>query len=339
VAAITANLPLLLTIALSLIMALVTGLITQLPALVSCGLDLLVSLIQGLTTALPQLIAMLPGIIMTIVDTLLAHLPEIIQCAIQLLVALIQGLMQAQPQLIAYMPKIIATIVKILIQNLPMIINAAIQIISALISGLIQSIPTLIGAIPEIINAIKDAFKGFDWSTLGKNIIDGIKTGITDAASKLASAAKDAVSGALDTAKKFLNINSPSRVTRDQLGRPFMEGVGRGFEVETPGLEDSAVDSMSGAIKAAQSVSASGMLSQMQGQSYSRTLGLTGGSAAVAATTSGNSGTDPALIGKAVAEALDGGKVEMDGQSVGRLVTPYVDAEMGSISNLKARYA
>ena len=77
----------------------------------------------------------------------------------------------------------------------------------------------------------------------------------------------------------------------------------------------------------------------MQGQAYGRTLGLTGGPAAVAATTSGNSGSDPALIGKAVADALNGAKVEMDGQTVGRLVTPYVDEELGNMSGLKARYA
>lgn len=336
--AITANLPLLLQIALTLIVALVTALITQLPAIISCGLDLLVALIQGLTDALPKLIEMLPGIIISIVDTLLAHLPEIIQCAIQLLVALITGLSQAMPQMVAYLPKIIATIVKILVQNLPMIIGAAIQIITALITGLIQSIPTLIGAVPEIINAIKDAFKGFDWSTLGKNIIDGIKKGITDAAGKLGDAAKEAAQKALDTVKNFLGIHSPSRVWNKQIGRQMPAGAANGVEDNAYLLEDASVDSAESALRAAQSAS-SGMLAQMQGQAYGRTQGLTGASVgAVTAKTSAN-GSDSTLIGKEIAKALDGSEVKMDGQTVGRLVTPYVDEELGNISSLKARYA
>lgn len=335
----TNALPQLLAMLPSVITAIVTTLVDHIPEILQCAAQLLVALVDGITAALPQLIEMLPTVIITLVDTLLSHLGEIIQCALQILVALIQGLSQALPQLIAYMPKIIATIIKVLVENLPFIIQAAIQIIMALITGLIQAIPQLILAVPEIINAIKDAFNGFDWSTLGKNIIEGIKTGITSAAGKLADAAKDAAKKALDSVKSFLGIHSPSKVWNKQIGRQMPAGGAEGIEDNAYMLEDASVDSAEAALKAAQGVSASGMLSQMQGESYGRAIGMTGGQTAVAATSGGTSGVDPELIGKEIAKALSGAEVKMDGQTVGRLVTPYVDSELGILSNLKARYA
>lgn len=63
----------------------------------------------------------------------------------------------------------------------------------------------------------------------GASMIQGLVAGIRSAASSVASAAISVVSGAVNAAKDFLNINSPSRVTRDVLGKPWGEGVAVGI--------------------------------------------------------------------------------------------------------------
>ncbi|MBQ9917352.1 MAG: hypothetical protein IJO71_09150 [Microbacterium sp.] len=64
---------------------------------------------------------------------------------------------------------------------------------------------------------------------VGANLIQGLVAGIRSVASSVASAAVSVVSGAVNAAKSFLNINSPSRVTRDVLGKPWGEGVAVGI--------------------------------------------------------------------------------------------------------------
>lgn len=66
---------------------------------------------------------------------------------------------------------------------------------------------------------------------IGKNIMEGMVNGIKSMVSRLADQAKAAVQSAVDAAKNFLGINSPSK-----LFMQFGEWTGEGFAI---GLEDS----------------------------------------------------------------------------------------------------
>lgn len=69
--------------------------------------------------------------------------------------------------------------------------------------------------------------------SIGRNMIDGIVEGVKSAAGRLASAALDAVKGAVNAAKDFLGINSPSTLMRDEIGKMMGEGVGVGLLAST----------------------------------------------------------------------------------------------------------
>ena len=254
----------------ALITTIVGVIVDNLPMIITAAIQILLALITGLAQAIPQLVAMLPTLITTIVDTLLANLPAIITAAIQILVALILGLSQAIPQLVDMLPEIITNIVDTLIDNLPLIIEAAVLILGAVITGLIQAIPSLIAAIPQIVTAIFDEFGKIDWLQIGKDIIDGIINGIKNVAGTLATAATNAANSAIDGVKKFLGIHSPSLLTRKVLGRPIIEGVGRGIEDESGGLEDTAVGTMRNTVTAMQGVPSADMVGQFQWQAISR---------------------------------------------------------------------
>jgi len=65
---------------------------------------------------------------------------------------------------------------------------------------------------------------------VGRNIIQGIANGITSAVGVIKDAAKKAAQSALDAAKGFLGISSPSRVAADMIGEPFVAGIGAGID-------------------------------------------------------------------------------------------------------------
>lgn len=83
------------------------------------------------------------------------------------------------------------------------------------------------------INSIKNKFYDTDWASLGRNICSGIEDGINRGWSWVTNAAKDLADSALNAAKDKLDINSPSKVFRDVIGRAIPEGLAAGIEKES----------------------------------------------------------------------------------------------------------
>lgn len=87
----------------------------------------------------------------------------------------------------------------------------------------------LIEAGQRMIDNIKKLFE-IDWGELGKNIVLGIAKGITNSIQWIKDAARKAAKAALDAAKGFLGIESPSTVMEDEVGMNMGLGVKVGFE-------------------------------------------------------------------------------------------------------------
>lgn len=93
----------------------------------------------------------------------------------------------------------------------------------------------------EIPNKLKeigaDAWKkvsDIDWLDLGKNIVLGIAQGLWDNVKEVINAVTGVVGNAIDAARNFLQSNSPSKKTRDLIGKPMAQGIGVGFESNMP---------------------------------------------------------------------------------------------------------
>lgn len=68
-----------------------------------------------------------------------------------------------------------------------------------------------------------------NWREIGIGMIDGILEGVANAATRLADSVVDAGRNALDAAKDFLGIHSPSRLFRDQVGAQIGAGMALGI--------------------------------------------------------------------------------------------------------------
>nr|DAY11405.1 MAG TPA: tail tape measure protein [Caudoviricetes sp.] len=217
----------------------------NLPAIIQGGIAIISSLISGIAQQLPTLIPTAVNMILTLATSLLSNIDQIIDAGIDLLVGLAQGLVNALPQLINKAPTIIGQLASAIIRNLPKILQAGIKILGMLATGLIQAVPQLISKIPSIISQIKNAFTSIDWGTVGSNIIKGIASGLKSAGGAIVEAAKNAAKSALNAAKDFLGIHSPSRVFRDQVGKMMALGMGIGFDKNVP------IKSMNASLKTA----------------------------------------------------------------------------------------
>ncbi len=218
----------------TLINNLLNAIISNLPAIMTGGTKILTSLVTSIGNQMPKLIPTALELIITLANGLINNLPKIVTAGLNLIVGLVQGLIKAIPKLIAAAPTLITNLITSICNMLPQIMTTGITLITQLAVGLIQAIPELIKAVPKIITELKSSFSDFDWGSIGKNIIEGIKNGLISVASSLVDAAKNAGGAALDGIKKKLGIHSPSRVFRDQVGKMMSVGLGIGFVKNLP---------------------------------------------------------------------------------------------------------
>ena len=208
--------------------------IEYLPKLIDSGLKMLVSLLNGLLQAAPKIIEQAGRMFTEYVDIIIKMLPKILESGKNMILSLLQGLIQNAPKIIAQIAKTLADFLATIASNLPEFLQAGIEIIGELLSGIISAVPDIIAAIPGMLSDIGSAFLDKDWGAIGWNIIEGIKTGVSNAAGNLVNAAVNAARNAVETVKGWLGIASPSKRMRDEVGKMMALGTGIGFEKNIP---------------------------------------------------------------------------------------------------------
>lgn len=199
--------------------------------LIDAALAIILALVDGLVDATPKLIAAVPDVIANLVTAIVANMPKILEAGVEITMALADGLIKSIPELVAAIPNLILGIVQGIIDNLPEIIMAGPKIIAALATGLIEAIPDIVMVIPQLIRSIVDTFLSFDWGSIGKNIVEGIKNGFVNMWNSFKQTVENVFTGLVDGVKSFLGIASPSKVFAG-IGGYMAEGLGQGFDKE-----------------------------------------------------------------------------------------------------------
>ena len=131
-----------------------------------------------------------------------------------------------------------------------------------------------------------DAILQIDWGKLGQDIIRGIAAGLTASVQWIKDAATKAAQAALDAAKGFLGINSPSYVFQTEVGEMAGEGWANGMldavadviaasrelarSAVTSGVD--AFDSLTGNWLAAAPALNTGVVAPLSGATYNNTF-------------------------------------------------------------------
>lgn len=201
---------------------LVTPITAQLPQLAAQGATMLSGLADGIRTNLPQMIPVALEMLTNLTASLRDSAGTLISAGLDVVLSIGQGIIASLPSLISYIPQIVINIAGIINDNAPKLVMTAINLIGQLAIGLIRAIPTLIANIPKIIQAIVSVFTAFSWGALGKNLITGIKNGISAAKSVLPKVMNQARTAIVNTIK-----NLPG--TLMSLGKSAISMLGSGI--------------------------------------------------------------------------------------------------------------
>ena len=189
-----------------------SGITNALPEILSAGVELISNLANGIIENIPQLITTAVDLVGQFATFVMQNAPTVLSAGIDLLLNLVNGILDNLPQIIDAALKAVTTLQQTILKNAPKMLTSGIELIGKLAAGLIQAIPKVIAAIPPIIVSIVNAFRSFDWPSIGLNILEGIKNGILGAVGAVIDAAKSAAEGIWNAVKGFFKISSPSKL-------------------------------------------------------------------------------------------------------------------------------
>ena len=212
-----------------MVTALTDAIQNDLPKMLDEGTAGIENFIAGMISKIPEVITGTGEVLANLLDAILTALPKFAEKGAEIIKNLVSGLVSKLPDIAAGALKIITKITVTIINHLPDIIAAGIKIIASILSGIIKGIPKLVAGLPKVVSAIINHFKQVNWGSIGKAIISGIAKGIRNGISSIANAAKEAAKSALDAAKNFLGIHSPSRVFQAQVGEMMARGMAAGI--------------------------------------------------------------------------------------------------------------
>lgn len=191
-------------------------------ALTSLGTSFMDNLAKGITNGTQQFISKGLSALTNFTANLRSNAGKLVDSGLHLMLNLAKGIANAMPDIIKNVPQIVINIAGAINDNAPKILVAGVQLIAILLKGLIQSIPTLIANVPKIVQAIVSVFTAYNWLSLGKSLITGLKNGIVAAKNNAVTAAKNVYNGVINAIKSL-----PSKLK--SIGTNGVSGMGSGI--------------------------------------------------------------------------------------------------------------
>lgn len=169
---------------------LIDGASTMLPMLLQLGCKLLLALANGIANKAPELIPEIVNVIIQMMSIFNDNFPLFLEAGIKIIIGLIKGIIQSIPLIFQNIGTIIDFIFNVLtVQGIGQLAKGGISLMKGLISGIKNGFPQLSLGFHGIIDKLIEIIHNFNWHTIGKSILEGIKNGILAAKTSLITAA------------------------------------------------------------------------------------------------------------------------------------------------------
>ena len=177
--------------------AAIPGLVTTvLPKLVQSGISMVGAILQGLVQMLPQIMQYGVDMVITLIESISSDPESLVETAIMLVVTIVSGLIDALPKLIAAAADLVTGLNRALISNAPNLLSAGLKLVGKIAEGIANSLGEIVNAGAKVVDSIIDGIAGA-WGKLKnwfKGLWDGLFGGLSANVSVNGSA-KGAVAG------------------------------------------------------------------------------------------------------------------------------------------------
>lgn len=242
--------------------------------------NLLQTIVDALSPAIDAL-AEAFGTILDVVASIVSAVVDALAPVIQVIAEALGGIITVLAEIVGAVVDALAPAIKLIGDVLGAIFGVIAKIVNLVCDVLKPVIDVICGALKAIGDVINNIFNGVKNLTskaveTGKNIIQGIGTGIKNAATGLWNGIKNIGNNIVNGFKNFFGIHSPSKLMADEIGEYLPAGIDEGMKNAMPALLSSAEDQMGdlvdtvkdGAAEADSAIAGNGMplLSEVSGK-------------------------------------------------------------------------
>ena len=221
------------------IIGIVSGLIGLIPELMKqIGLGI-IAFAEVIAQAGPAIFKAMVTVMESLISAIVRLTPKIIDALLRLLTILLQKLANYVPKMVDAGYKLLIGILNGIAKNVGKMAEAATKVVVEFLRAMGKQIPKIVDAgFKMVIDVVKGVRKAVDANaeTLGREggklavaIIKGMVKGIAAGAGEIASAAKNVAKSALNAAKDFLGIHSPSKEF-EKVGNYVNDGFRKGLD-------------------------------------------------------------------------------------------------------------
>lgn len=169
------------------------------PAFIGAISAVIISLATAIDRTAPKVIDTLLRLLSNLLTALANYIPRLIDAGARIIIGILNGMARHMPDIVAAATNLIITFIHALSAKMPTLLNAGADLIINFIHQLANTIRQRSGDL------------GAAGGDLATAIIEGMAKGLAGGTGRIADAAKGVASSALNSAKNFLGIKSPSK--------------------------------------------------------------------------------------------------------------------------------
>lgn len=231
ISGIISNLPQIMESAIELVNSFINSVVTLLPAILTLGIEVLLSLIDGIAASIPLWITSAMELATGLIETIIEYIPLFIQTGMTIIKAFSEGVLDMLPTILEAGIDLLVALIEGVLENLPDIITMAFELIDVMISALINLLPMIIetglklllGIIDGLINNIDRIIEA------AGRLVFGIITGLLKAIPQLIASTPKLIFAIV---KVFTGYNW------GEIGKNLVKGIWNGISNTTQWILD-----------------------------------------------------------------------------------------------------
>jgi len=225
--------------AVAVVVGIVTGLIDLIPRFMKRVGEGLVEFAKVIEKSGPAITKALVVVIESLISAITTLTPKIVDALLRMLTMMLQKMSQYIPRMVDAGLKLLNGILRGISNNIGKVLDTATKVVVNFINGVGRNLPKVVDAgVKLIINFVNGVAKAIDRNStalgqaggrLGVAIVKGMAKGIMGGLGEIKNAAMSVARTALNSAKNYLGIHSPSKEF-EKVGKFVVDGFRKGLD-------------------------------------------------------------------------------------------------------------
>lgn len=223
----------------------IDGIVSKTADLIKSGVEIVINFVSGISSNVSSLISQGIIFVENIISGIVSKMQSVQDKGSELVQKIKDGISGRIGDILDQGIKIVTTLGDGISSVIGTVKTHGATMIANIVSGIAGAIGNITQKGKDIVNSFINGARSVISTVkdIGTNIVDGVWKGIQNAKSKFVSNVTKFFSGIVNSVKKVLGINSPSKVFAT-IGASMVEGLGLGWEKNFPAFNDNVVKSM-----------------------------------------------------------------------------------------------